>query len=128
MASNQENKESDMEASRSDKESTNSDSTVMYDESDSDLDSTDSSYHIATEPVDQAPNLSHVNDTPWILIIQPENGHVDFHFDVPASNMKHINNCERPLVFFYFTYSRYLWNLIVANTNKRCSTQWLEKC
>ena len=117
MASNQEYEESDMEAS-SEEESTDSDSTVMYDESDSDLDITDSSYHIATEPVDQAPDLSNVNDIPWIHIVQPENGHVDFHFDVPASSTKHINNCERPLDFFYLMYSPYLWNLMVANTNK----------
>ena len=87
MDSDHEYEQSEEETSESDKESTYSDSTVMYDESDSDLYIADSSYHIATEPVDQAPYLSNVNDTPWKHIIHPENGHVDFYFDEPANSV-----------------------------------------
>ena len=75
------------------------------------------SYDIATNPVAQAPGLVKLTQTPWSQVTESENGHLDFQFDSSLSSTKHIQNCDKPIDFFYF-YSPYLWNLIVENTKK----------
>ena len=42
----------------------------------------------------------------------------DFQFDSSVSGTKNIQNCNKPIDFFYLFYLPYLWNLIVQNTNK----------
>ena len=97
-----------------------SDSSVFhgFSSGESDTDFDDSSYDIATNTVTQAPDLVKLTQTPWCQVTESENGHLDFQFDSSVSATKHIQNCDKPIDFFFFSlYSPNLWNLIVENTN-----------
>ena len=98
----------------------NSDSSVSqgFSSGESDTDFDDLSYDIANNPVAQAPDLVKLTQTPWSQVTESENGHLDFQFDSLVSGTKDVQNCDKPIDFFYLLYSPYLWNLIVENTNK----------
>ena len=91
--------------------------------SDSEFDVNDSSYNVAIQPVDQAPDLSDVNIIPWSKVMEEENAHFEVDFDITTNGTKHINSCNEPIDFFYLLYSKQLWNLIVTNTNKYARDQ-----
>ena len=113
MEQEQENEVSDVyEESSSDYETDSSE----YD-SDSEFE-LDESYNIAIDKVDQAPDLSDVDTIPWSKLTENEDGHFDVDFDNSTSDTKRINDCKKPIDFFYLLFSPFLWNLIVTNTNK----------
>ena len=92
-------------------------------DSDTELDINNSSYNVAIQPVDQAPDLSDADIIPWSKVMEEENGHFEVDFDTTTSGTKHINSCNEPIDFFYLLYSKQLWNLIVTNTNKYATDQ-----
>ena len=95
-----------------------SDSSVLYGfSSESEIDFDEFSHGIATNLFTQAPDLGRLTQTPWSQFTESENGHLDFQFDSSVSSTKHMQNCDKPIDFFYLLYSPYLWNLIVENTN-----------
>ena len=102
-----------------------SDSMSGTEDSDSDIefDVNDSSCNVAIQPVDQAPDLSDADIIPWSKVMEGENGHFEVDFDTTTSGTKHINSCNEPIDFFYLLYSKQLWNLVVANTNKYARDQ-----
>ena len=106
-----------------------SDSSVShgFSSGESDTDFDDSLYDIATNPVTQAPDLVKLTQTPWSQVTESENGHLDFQFDSSVSGTKHIQNCDKPIDFFYLLYSPYLWSLIVENTNKYAKSVPIKK-
>ena len=95
-----------------------SDDTIEYGSSDSDLDFDSSTYNIATLTVDQAPDLRDVDQTPWTLVVEPENGDFKYDFDDSSCGTKHIYNCSVPIDFLYLMFSPRLWAMVVENTNK----------
>ena len=109
-----------------------SDSSVSqgFSSGESDTDFDDLSYDIANNPVAQAPDLVKLTQTPWSQVTESENGHLDFQFEDSVSGTKHIENCDKPIDFFYLLYSPYLWNLIVENTNiyKECPHKEMKRC
>ena len=107
-----------------------SDSSVSrgFSSGESDTDFDDSLYDIATNPVTQAPDLVKLTQTPWSQVTESENGHLDFQFDSSVSGKKHIQNCDKPIDFFYLLYSPYLSSLIVENTNKYAKSVPIKKC
>ena len=82
-----------------------------------------STYNVANQPVDQAPDLSDADIIPWSKVMEEENGHFEVDFDTTTSGTKHINSCNKPTDFFYLLYLKQLWNLIVTNTNKYARDQ-----
>ena len=81
-----------------------SDSMNVTEDSDSDTecDVNNSSYNVAIQPVDQAPDLSDVDIIPWSKAMEEENGHFEVDFDTTTSGTKHINSCNKPIVFSPF--------------------------
>ena len=96
-------------------------------DSDTEFDVNNSSYNVAIQPVDQAPDLSDVDIIPWSKVMEEENGHFEVDFDTTTSGTKHINSCNKPIDFFYLLYSKQLWNLTVTNTNKYARDQNLSQ-
>ena len=92
-------------------------------DSDTELDINNSSYNVAIQPVDQAPDLSDADIIPWSKVMEEEDWHFEVDFDTTTSGTKHINSCNEPIDFFYLLYSKQLWNLIVTNTNKYATDQ-----
>ena len=92
-------------------------------DSDTEFDVNNSSYNVAIQPVDQAPDLSDVDIIPWSKVMERENGHFEVDFDTTTSGTKHINSYNKPIDFFYLLYSKQLWNFIVTNTNKYAKDQ-----
>ena len=92
-------------------------------DSDTEFDINNSSYNVAIQPVNQAPDLSDVDIIPWSKVMEEENGHFEVDFDTTTSGTKHINSCNKPTDFFYLLYLKLLWNLIVTNTNKYARDQ-----
>ena len=97
-------------------------------DSDTEFDVNNSSYNVAIQPVDQAPDLSDVNKIPWSKVIEEENGHFEVDFDTTTSGIKHINCYNETIDLFDLLYSKQLWNLIVTNTNKYARDQNLSHC
>ena len=96
-------------------------------DSDTEFDVNNSSYNVAIQPVNQAPDLSVVDIIPWSKVMEEENGHFEVDFDTTTSGTKHINSCNKPIDFFYLLYSKQLWNLMVTNTNKYARDQNLSQ-
>ena len=73
--------------------SSESDSMNGTEDSDSDteFDVNNSSYNLAIQPVDQAPDLSDADIIPWSKVMEEENGHFEVDFDTTTSGTKHIN-------------------------------------
>ena len=126
MDNNSESSDYESVYETSDTES-DSDSSVSHGFSTGESD-TDSLYDIATNPVTQAPELVKLTQTPWSQVTESENGHLDFQFDSSVSGTKHIQNCDKPIDFFYLLYSPYLSSLIVENTNKYAKSVPIKKC
>ena len=113
-----------IEESSSEYESESDSMNGMEDsDSDTEFDVNDSSYNVAVQPVDQAPDLSDADIIPWSKVMEGENGHFEVDFDTTTSGTKHINSCNKPIDFFYLLYSKQLWNLVVTNTNKYARDQ-----
>ena len=70
-------------------------------DSGTEFDVNNSSYNVAIQPVDQAPDLSDVDIIPWSKVMERENGHFEVDFDTTTSGTKHINSCNKPIDFFY---------------------------
>ena len=92
-------------------------------DSDTEFDINNSSYNVAIQPVNQAPDLSDVDIIPWSKVMEEENRHFEVDFDTTTCGTEHINSCNKPIDFFYLLYSKLLWNLIVTNTNKYARDQ-----
>ena len=73
-------------------------------DSDTEFDVNNSSYNVAIQPVDQAPDLSDVDIIPWSKAMEEENGHFEVDFDTTTSGTKHINSCNKPTNFCYLLY------------------------
>ena len=71
-------------------------------DSDTEFDVNNSSYNVAIQPVDQAPDLSDVDIIPWSKVLEEENGHFEVDFDTTTSSIKHINCCNKLIDFFIF--------------------------
>ena len=65
-------------------------------DSDTEFDINNSSYNLAIQPVDQAPDLPDVDIIPWSKVIEEENGHFEVDFHTTTSGTKHINSCNKP--------------------------------
>ena len=87
-------------------------------DSDTEFDVNNSTYNVAIQSFDQAPDLSDVDIIPWSKVMEKESGHFECDFYTTFSGTKHINSCNKPIGFFYLLYSKQLWNLIVTTTNK----------
>ena len=48
-----------------------------------------STYNVANQPVDQAPDLSDADIIPWSKVMEEENGHFEVDFDTTTSGTKH---------------------------------------
>ena len=59
---------------------------------DTEFDVNNSSYNVIIEPVDQAPDLSDVDISPWSKVMEEKNGHFEVDFDTTTSGTKHINS------------------------------------
>ena len=96
-----------------------SDSIVAWNDgsSDDDIDYNNSTYEIAVNPVQNAPDLSNANE-PWPHVSEEEQGDFNFQFDDSICGTKHISGCEAPREFFNLLFSPCLWDMIVTNTNK----------
>ena len=70
--------------------------------SDTEIDVNNSSYNVAIQPVNQAPDLSDVDIIPWSKVMEEENGHFEVDFDTTTSGIKNINSCNEPTDFFIF--------------------------
>ena len=92
-------------------------------DSDNEFDVDNSSYNVAIQSVNQAPDLSVVDIIPWSKVMEEENGHFEVDFDTTTSGTKHTNFCNKPIDFFYLLYSKQSWNLIITNTNKYAKDQ-----
>ena len=92
-------------------------------DSDTEFDVDNSSYNVAIQSVNQAPDLSVVDIIPWSKVMEEENGRFEVDFDTTTSGTKHINFCKKPIDFFYLLYSKQSWNLIITNTNKYAKDQ-----
>ena len=109
-----------------------SDSMNATEDSDSDTecDVNNSSYNVAIQPVDQAPDLSDVDIIPWSKAMEEENGHFEVDFDTTTSGTKHINSCNKPIVFSSFVLKtvmephsykhKQIWNGPKPLTSERC--------
>ena len=105
-----------------------SDSSVLYGiSSESEIDFDDLSRGIAINLFTEVPDLGRLTQTPWSQVTESENGHLDFQFDSSVSSTKHMQNCDKPIDFFYLLYSPYLWNLILENTNKYAKSDHTKK-
>ena len=71
-------------------------------DSDTKFDVNDSSFNVAIQPVDQAPDLSDADIIPWSKVMEEENGQFEVDFDTTTSGTKHINSCNKPIDFFIF--------------------------
>ena len=80
-------------------ESDASDSTIGYNDSDSDIDVSNSSYHIATQPITQHVDLSTIDEKAWQKVTEPEQGHRNVLFDDSLTGLKRVSNCEHPIDF-----------------------------
>ena len=71
-------------------------------DSDTEFDVNDSSYNVAIQPVDQAPDLSGADIIPWSKVMEEENTHFEVDFDTTTSGITHLNSCSEPIDFFVF--------------------------
>ena len=77
-------------------------SSSDYD-TDSDIDSENSGYDIAINPVNRAPPTdadADENDSAWTLFVLNESGDFNFQFNGSECGTKHIGNVKRPIDFF----------------------------
>ena len=96
---------------------------------DDELDYTNSSYHIATTPVTNRPNLE-IADDPWVLVNQDEDedGDVECQLDKTiVTGLQHVVGCTSPRDFFDLFYTNFLWDMIITNTNKCARDKKIKK-
>ena len=68
--------------------------------SDTEFDVNNSTYNVAIQSVDQAPDLADVDIIPCFKVMEEENGHFETDFDTTTSGTKHVNSCNEPIGFF----------------------------
>ena len=83
-------------------ESSTEGSSSDYDK-DSDIDSENSGYDIAINPVNRAPPTdddADENEAAWTLLVLNESGDFNFQFSGSECGTKHIGNVKRPIYLF----------------------------
>ena len=85
---------------------------------DTEFDVNNSSYNVIIEPVDQAPDLSDVDISPWSKVMEEKNGHFEVDFDTTTSGTKHINCCHEPISKYARDQSLSHWKDVTVKTMK----------
>ena len=56
-------------------------------DSETEFDVNNSSYNVAIQPTNQAPDLSDVDIIPWSKVMEEENGHFEVDFDTTTKSL-----------------------------------------